>query len=131
MTKQGSAVIPSSCCTAAICAAASVVVNGTPAVGTSPSRAQSGMPTLVLTIHRMRSGAPACHATSRSRDKTGERRLIGYLMPPLLHCRRKKVCGEIEVFLLDGFQGVLFEIVVSDRAIFICIPHELTLSSSM
>ena len=43
-TKHGSVVIPSPCRTATICASASVVLNGTPVVRTSPSPAQSGMP---------------------------------------------------------------------------------------
>src|SRR5258706_3088632 len=43
-TKHGSVVIPSPCRTAMICASASVVLNGTPVVRTSPSRAQSGIP---------------------------------------------------------------------------------------
>ena len=50
-----------------ICAAASVVLNGTSVAGTSPSRAQSGS-YLSSTIHRMRPAAPARHAASRSRD---------------------------------------------------------------
>ena len=43
-TKQGSVVMPSPCRTATICASVSVVRNGTPVAGTSPSRAQSWMP---------------------------------------------------------------------------------------
>ena len=67
-TKQGSVVIPGPCRTATICAPASVVLNGPSAVETSPSRAQSGTPSMFLTIYRMGSGAPARHATSMSRD---------------------------------------------------------------
>src|SRR5579871_1563076 len=62
--KQGSVVIPSPCRTATICASASVVRKGTPAVRTSPSLAQSGIPCMLMTIHRMGSGAPARHAAS-------------------------------------------------------------------
>ena len=50
-TKHGSVVIPSPCRTAAICASPSVVLNGIPVALTS--RAQSGIPSLLMTIHRM------------------------------------------------------------------------------
>ena len=67
-TKHGSVVMPIPCRTAASCASPSVVLNGIPAVRTLPSPAQSGIPWLLMTIHRTGSGAPAHHAASRSRD---------------------------------------------------------------
>ena len=71
-TKQGSIVMPSPCRTAAICVSPSVVLNGTPAARTSPSRAQSEIPFWLTTIHRMGSGAP--HAMRQEGHGTCRRR---------------------------------------------------------